>query len=223
MLEGLIVAGHVDHAVEEVKKIFSDNKNRYQKSKCDLVQLCQVCANSVAEAIWRNGCSLAEERERIRSGLTNMENYFDAETLERDIVLVIEAIGEANARERDGDELIHDLERYLERNYDIDISLGEVARTRYKVSAEHLNRRFKKVFGKNISTYLQSLRMEKAKKYLESTSLNITEIAGMTGYNDISHFIQTFKRSYKETPGEFRRRAGGCEHDRGDKKTADTG
>jgi AraC-like DNA-binding protein len=97
----------------------------------------------------------------------------------------------------------------------MDISLGEIAKSRYKVSAEHLNRKFKTVYGKNISTYLQELRMERARQYLEDTSLNITDIAGMTGYNDISHFIQTFKRSYNETPGEFRKKIVGSENHTG--------
>lgn len=42
--------------------------------------------------------------------------------------------------------------------------------------------------------------MEKAAELLSRSDMTVTEVAGLCGYNDISKFIQVFKKFYGETP-----------------------
>lgn len=56
------------------------------------------------------------------------------------------------------------------------------------------------------SKYLIQYRLEKAKHYLENKDMKISFIAFEVGYNDVSHFIQSFKKNYGLTPEEYRMR-----------------
>lgn len=54
------------------------------------------------------------------------------------------------------------------------------------------------------SGYLQKLRVEEAKRLLESTELPMEDISEQTGYSDTSFFRHLFKRLTGLTPGEYR-------------------
>ena len=46
--------------------------------------------------------------------------------------------------------------------------------------------------------------MEKAEELVRESEMTVTEIAGLCGYNDISKFIQVFKKYYGKTPKRYR-------------------
>lgn len=68
-----------------------------------------------------------------------------------------------------------------------------------------LKRRFKAATGSSIIEYLQNLRIEEAKRVLESGSLAVEEVSLEVGYEDVSFFRRLFKRLTGLTPGEYRR------------------
>jgi len=51
---------------------------------------------------------------------------------------------------------------------------------------------------------LKTIRMQQARALLQSSSLNIKEIAAHAGFNDISHFIRDFSRLYGKSPTTIR-------------------
>jgi AraC-like DNA-binding protein len=63
-----------------------------------------------------------------------------------------------------------------------------------------LMRAFKQIYGRTIFDFAQQLRMERAKKLLESTELSVTEIALEVGYEYSSNFTTAFKRHFGITP-----------------------
>ena len=68
-----------------------------------------------------------------------------------------------------------------------------------------LKRRFKAATGRSLIEYLQNLRMEEAKRQLESGNLSAEEIGAEVGYSDASFFRRLFKRLVGVTPGQYRR------------------
>ena len=52
--------------------------------------------------------------------------------------------------------------------------------------------------------HLKTLRMQQARALLRSSTLNVKEIAGHAGFNDISHFIRDFSRLYGQAPMTIR-------------------
>lgn len=68
-----------------------------------------------------------------------------------------------------------------------------------------LKRRFKTATGSTLMAHVQNLRIEEAKRLLESTTTSADEIAAIVGYDNAAFFRRLFKRSTGLTPGAYRR------------------
>lgn len=64
---------------------------------------------------------------------------------------------------------------------------------------------FKREFSVTVNTYLNNMRLERAKKMLENESLTINEIALGCGFADQSYFSKVFSARFGITPSEFRK------------------
>jgi transcriptional regulator GlxA family with amidase domain len=71
-----------------------------------------------------------------------------------------------------------------------------------------LIRRFRAATGSSLIEYLQNLRIEEAKRLLETGALPVDEIGAEAGYTDTSFFRRLFKRLTGLTPSQYRRMFG---------------
>ncbi|MBB6269784.1 transcriptional regulator GlxA family with amidase domain [Pedobacter cryoconitis] len=71
-------------------------------------------------------------------------------------------------------------------------------------SRRNIVRRFKQVTGITLIEYLQQTRIEAAKKLLEQTAEQMTEVIYKSGYNDPKAFRKVFRKSVGMTPSEYR-------------------
>ncbi|WP_223589376.1 response regulator transcription factor [Neobacillus bataviensis] len=99
--------------------------------------------------------------------------------------------------------IIYDIEKYLQANFDQDVKLQEIS-DHFYISREYISRKFKQEFNVNISDYIVRIRMERAKALLKNRQLKIYEIAGMIGYQDDKYFRKVFKKVEGVTPNEYR-------------------
>lgn len=134
----------------------------------------------------------------------DLYQFYDIEEVRQYVEMLLKEVCCQNTEE-ENTSMIENLLDYLERNYSYDISLGELAERKYFVSSSHLSRLFKAHTGQNFMKYLIGLRMEKAKEFLEYSQMEVSDIAACTGYNDHSHFTQTFRRLYGMSPVEYRK------------------
>lgn len=74
-----------------------------------------------------------------------------------------------------------------------------------KVPERTLKRRFKSATGETLISRVQSLRIEAAKRLLESERISIDDISADVGYEDSAFFRRLFKRRCGVTPSEYRR------------------
>ena len=111
--------------------------------------------------------------------------------------------GETDRTVNEGD-IIDEIQAFLEDNYYCEISLNELAATKYFMNPTYLSRLFKARTGMGFSKYLLGLRMKKAEELLENGDMNINEVALMVGYTSPSYFIQNFKKYFGRTPGTQR-------------------
>ena len=111
--------------------------------------------------------------------------------------------GETDRTVNEGD-IIDEIQAFLEDNYYCEISLNELAATKYFMNPNYLSRLFKARTGMGFSKYLLGLRMKKAEELLENGDMNINEVALMVGYTSPSYFIQIFKKYFGRTPGTQR-------------------
>jgi transcriptional regulator GlxA family with amidase domain len=68
-----------------------------------------------------------------------------------------------------------------------------------------LKRRFTTATGSTLIAYVQNLRIEEAKRLLESEDRAADEVAALVGYENPAFFRRLFKRSTGLTPGAYRR------------------
>jgi len=110
------------------------------------------------------------------------------------------------------DEMILRAQQYLEENCASIMSVEEVA-AYVGISSRHFKRRFKLATGSSPLFYLQNLRIELAKKKLESSLDSIDEITQQIGYENSSTFRRLFRQRVNLSPREYRekfsRRLGG--------------
>jgi transcriptional regulator GlxA family with amidase domain len=76
---------------------------------------------------------------------------------------------------------------------------------RAKIPERTLKRRFRAATGATLIEYLQNLRVEEAKRLLESGQMPVDEISAEAGYEDPSFFRRLFKRRTGLTPSQYRR------------------
>ncbi len=98
---------------------------------------------------------------------------------------------------------ITNLEIVMLDNFQYDLKIEEFARLSNK-SLSTFKRDFKNIFNTTPSRWLQSKRLEFAKKLLLETDLNINQICFESGFINVSHFIQSFKSKYKLPPHQFK-------------------
>jgi transcriptional regulator GlxA family with amidase domain len=102
-----------------------------------------------------------------------------------------------------GDQEIQDIQNWLESNFKEAVNLDRLSDVGH-IGKKTLQRRFKKATGETPLSYLQKLRIENAKRLLESKSLSFSEVTWEVGYNDVSSFHKAFKVETGLTPIEYR-------------------
>lgn len=102
-----------------------------------------------------------------------------------------------------GDELIVAVQEWMENNYKEQFSLDKLSEVG-RLGKKTLQRRFRKATGETPRLYLQKLRIETAKRILESDDRTFNEITWEVGYNDASSFHKAFKHETGLTPIDYR-------------------
>ena len=106
--------------------------------------------------------------------------------------------------ERQEERTITGITRYLQEHLAEELSLSVLAE-QFHLNPQYISQLFKREIGVNFLAYLTSIRMEKAKKLLLSTSLSVAEVAEQSGYGDYRVFTKVFKKTEGVTPSQYRR------------------
>lgn len=94
--------------------------------------------------------------------------------------------------------------QYISMNYDQDLTLDSIARYLY-VNPSYLSHVFRKVTGDTLTAYINKRRIHQARYYLSSTTLRITRIAELVGFNSAPYFNVVFKTYEGCTPQAYRK------------------
>ncbi|MEO0571820.1 MAG: helix-turn-helix domain-containing protein [Bacteroidota bacterium] len=91
------------------------------------------------------------------------------------------------------DEAIRQAQFYIESNITEKISVENLAE-KFAISRRNFVRRFKKATQNTPSEYIQRVRIEAAKRSLESTQKQVNEVMFLVGYSDQKAFRTVFKK-----------------------------
>lgn len=96
------------------------------------------------------------------------------------------------------------IKTYLEEHYTEKISLDQIS-SKFYVNKYHLLRLFKKQFGVSIISYMQQLKITKAKQLLRFTDDTIESIGIKAGIGEPNYFSRLFKKIEGVSPSEYRK------------------
>jgi len=94
-------------------------------------------------------------------------------------------------------------QEFIGEHFKEDLTIDDVAR-RGGMSVRNFSRRFKNATGESFANYTQKLRIETAKRLLESTEFSASEITYQVGYNDERSFRRLFKHHSGLSPKQYR-------------------
>ncbi len=94
---------------------------------------------------------------------------------------------------------------FIDKNYGKSLSLAGLSDIA-GVTPQHFCSMFKKATNLRVFEYINLVRIKKSKEYLlQHKNMQIKEIAGLSGYTDISYFCSEFRKVEKMSPSDFRK------------------
>jgi transcriptional regulator GlxA family with amidase domain len=105
------------------------------------------------------------------------------------------------------DDVIGKAQLYIEKNYKQPLTLDDLA-GQSNMSIRNFIRRFEQATANTPFEYLQRVRIEAAKKILETKKDGVEQVASRCGYEDVDYFRKIFKRYVDMTPKMYHEKYG---------------
>ena len=90
-------------------------------------------------------------------------------------------------------------EHILDSDFSVEVLGQELGMTRVT-----LWRKLQSITGKGPGDFIKVIRLKKGKQLLDTTDMQITEVAYEIGYNTVKRFTENFKSEFGLTPSEYR-------------------
>jgi transcriptional regulator GlxA family with amidase domain len=104
-----------------------------------------------------------------------------------------------------GDETVLKAQAYIESKLHEKVSVEHLS-VRFSVGRRNFDRRFIKATGNTPVEYSQRVKIESAKKAIESSRKTINEVMYDVGYSDVKAFREVFRKFTGMSPLEYRNR-----------------
>jgi transcriptional regulator GlxA family with amidase domain len=103
------------------------------------------------------------------------------------------------------DEPVKKAQAFIEKNIGDKISVEDLA-SKFAIGRRNFERRFKRATSNTPVEYIQRVKIEAAKKSLEASRKNVTEVMYDVGYSDTKAFRTVFKKFTGMSPIDYRNR-----------------
>lgn len=103
------------------------------------------------------------------------------------------------------DDITHRIKKYIYENCkNPNLSNVDIAE-QFHMNASYLSALFKEKTGMNLLNFIHQVRLEEAKRMLESTDLSVEQIAVKVGYSNGKSLTRLFKKYENITPASYRK------------------
>ena len=102
--------------------------------------------------------------------------------------------------------IVERAKEHIRKNFAEKITLSQLARAAFS-SPCHLSRTFKAEEGVSFVDFLNSVRVEEAKKLLADPDMSVTDVCFAVGFGSLNQFERIFKKAAGLTPSAFHRPA----------------
>ncbi|RIE03028.1 helix-turn-helix domain-containing protein [Cohnella faecalis] len=102
------------------------------------------------------------------------------------------------------DKQIQKMLEMIERNYSENLKLESLAEV-FNYNSSYLGKLFKNTTGQYFNTYLDKVRIEKAKELLEQ-GMKVYQVAERVGYTNVDYFHSKFRKYVGTSPSDYRKK-----------------
>ncbi|MCQ2386042.1 MAG: AraC family transcriptional regulator [Clostridia bacterium] len=92
--------------------------------------------------------------------------------------------------------------RYMREHFDEALTVDDLA-AEAGFSKFHFAREFRRVTSYTVVSYLNLIRMEKAKQYMQKSGVTVGAVALACGFNHFSYFAKLFRKQTGMSPSEY--------------------
>ncbi len=103
-----------------------------------------------------------------------------------------------------GGNIIRRVYYYIEKNYDKDLKLENIAKN-FNYNSAYLGKLFRKEMGETFNNSLDRIRITNARRLLQETNLKVYQISQQVGYSSMDYFYMKFKKYVGISPKEYRK------------------
>ena len=151
----------------------------------------------------RVSADLGVLKEDLVSALRKLKSRLQSADRSRELVLE----GTENAGESDAN-LAEQAEKYIKEHIFQKITRTDVA-DHVHLNPDYFSRLFRKETGLSFKDYVLREKMRRAAEMLAHTKFSIGIIASKIGFDNFSHFSQTFRNYYNMSPQDYRSKNSG--------------
>lgn len=189
-------------ALDVILKTIS--QGTYRSFLLNLTQLVVTLGQTLSTVLVNNGLDAeVPQIDDLLCDLTRMDSIDSIRSILSDaIAQVVELVSSS----KDGHQvkLVSQIQDHVKASYaDKNFSMIDVA-DKLGMSASYLGKLFKRVSGQTFIEYLQSVRMEEARRLLADSDLEISQVVSAVGYGDVPYFYKIFKKLNGCTPLAYR-------------------
>lgn len=195
--------GCMEQAQEEINSIVGEISERemawpgYFKNLIDDMLEKLISCRVTQEEMKQSGISNSHEENQQLSETEDPREFMRA-FYKRSLPLLWESSRKSHNR------YVEEAKEYIATHYtDGKLSLNEISEAA-GISPSYLSGIFAEGMGIGVNAYLNDYRIRQAKRFLEETSLNISEIGYKCGFNSAQSFTRVFKKHTGMTPRQFR-------------------
>lgn len=100
---------------------------------------------------------------------------------------------------------MNEIKAYIDLHYHEELSLSKLSK-QFFLQPNTISKNFRKIWGKNINYYINSVRITNAVKILDTENISITELSERVGYDNVNTFLRQFKEKMDVSPLQYKKR-----------------
>lgn len=192
---------------EYIKEYFLNAKVNVLMDEYSFKRFCQNIIYNTLNSLDTLGYDMSQistQKMRLFKGIDLANCYNDIVDLVMEILNDIEriVINELNVKQESI--IVARVKEFVNQNYKKDISVWAISEA-LNINYNYLSHHFKNETNGNLSSYINKVRIEKAKIYLADVKIPISDISEMVGFSEHNYLCKTFKKITNYTPSEYRR------------------
>ena len=162
--------------------------------------------SALRSALWAGVCALGIQNQEWMDDTFSLVPYISRRSMALDVLDDIKTSVESELfrlSASSSSPVIDKAREYVISHIDERISLSDVA-SYAGVSEGYMSKSFKKVMGKSLVDYINTMKVDKAKEIIKASGYTrINEIALSLGFDNIYYFSKVFRKVTGQSPSEY--------------------